>query len=126
MGKLNVKNGTPVGSEHLCLRCTWSQCITGYRESDRLVICNKTNPNLTVPFVVLECTGFDDKFRPDWNQMQKLAIDIQPVRVSSQTKGFSTLTEARPVAVPVEDEGEVAARAGESASEVISNPAVGI
>jgi hypothetical protein len=116
MGKLNIKNGTPVGSEHLCQRCTWSQCVTGYRESDRLVICNKTNPNIVVPFVVLECTGFDDKFRPDWNQMQKLAIDIQPVRVSSRTKGFSSVTEARPVTVPIEDEDEEAARTSESAS----------
>ncbi|HVU48666.1 MAG TPA: hypothetical protein VHD85_21240, partial [Terracidiphilus sp.] len=69
-----------------------------------------------VPFVVLECTGFDDKFRPDWNQMQKLAIDIQPVRVSSRTKGFSSVTEARPVTVPIEDEDEEAARTSESAS----------
>jgi len=117
MGKLNIKNGTPVGSEHLCQRCTWSQCITGYRESDRLVICNKTNPNITVPFVVLECTGFDDKFRPDWNQMQKLAIDIQPVRVSARTSGFSAWPEARPVAVPGEDEDEEAARVNRRVSE---------
>jgi len=108
MSKLNIKNGTPVGSEHLCERCSWSQYMTGYRESDRLVICNKTNPNITVPFVVLECTGFDDKFRPDWNQMQKLAIDIQPVRVSSRTAGFSTLVEGRPVTMPAEDEEELA------------------
>jgi hypothetical protein len=119
MGKLNIKNGTPVGSENLCLRCTWSQCMTGFRESDRLVICNKTNPNLEVPFVVLECTGFDDRFRPDWSQMQKLAIDIQPVRVSARTSGFSALGEARPV-VPVEDENEEAARV---AGERVSKPA---
>ena len=78
MGKLNIKNGTPVGGEHLCMRCSWSQCITGYRESDRLVICNKTNPDMVVPFVVLECTSFDDKYRPNWQQMEKLAIDVTP------------------------------------------------
>ena len=38
MGKLNVKNGTPVGREHLCKRCTWGQFMTGYRESDLVVI----------------------------------------------------------------------------------------
>lgn len=115
MGKLNIKNGTPVGNDHLCMRCSWSQCITGYRESDRLVICNKTNPDMVVPFVVLECTSFDDKYRPNWQQMEKLAIDIEPVRVSKKTSGFNTLTETRPVVVPdvdEDDEEDEAARVG--------------
>jgi hypothetical protein len=106
MSKLKIKNGTPVGGEHLCARCSWSQCVTGYRDSDRMVICNKTNPNLVVPFVVLDCTGFDDRFRPDWQQMEKLAIDIQPVRVSAKTSGFSTLRGTSPVPAPAEDEDE--------------------
>jgi hypothetical protein len=95
MSKLNIKNGTPVGSVNLCDSCSWGQCITGYRESDRLVICNKVTPDMVIPFTVLECTSYIDKFRPDWDQMQKLAIDIQPVRISSRTAGFSALTDAR-------------------------------
>ena len=95
MGKINIKNGTPVGSINLCQSCSWGQCITGYRESERLVICNKTSPDMVVPFVVLECTSYLDKYRPDWEQMQKLAIEIQPVRISSRTAGFNVLTEAR-------------------------------
>jgi hypothetical protein len=50
---------------------------------------------MVIPFTVLECTSYIDKFRPDWDQMQKLAIDIQPVRISSRTAGFSALTDAR-------------------------------
>jgi hypothetical protein len=95
MSKLNIKNGTPVGSVNLCDSCSWGQCITGYRESDRLVICNKVTPDMVIPFTLLECTSYIDKFRPDWDQMQKLAIDIQPVRISSRTAGFSALTDAR-------------------------------
>lgn len=109
MGKLNVKNGTPMGNAHLCLRCSWAQAMTGYRESDRLVVCNKTSPDMVVPFVMLDCTGFDDKHRPDWDQMEKLAIKV-PVRpVSARTKGFATVTKARPAA---DDEDEEAAIAG--------------
>lgn len=104
MGKLKVKNGTPVGSANLCESCSWGQCMTGYRESDRLVICNKTSPDLVVPFAVLECTSFDDKYRPNWQQMQKLAIDIQPVRVSARTAGFSAAAETRRVATADEDD----------------------
>ena len=112
MGKLNVKNGTPVGNAHLCMNCSWGQCITGYRESDRLVICNKTSPDFVVPFTVLDCSCFEDKYKPDWRQMQKLAIDIQPVRVSAKTSGFSVISTPQPT-VGVggdedEDEDEVA------------------
>lgn len=106
MSKLKIKDGTPVGGDHLCMHCSWGQCLTGYRESDRLTICNKTSPDMVVPFVVLECTCFDDKHRPNWDQMQKLAIDIQPLRVSKKTAGFSPLTEVRPVAVPSVDEDD--------------------
>jgi hypothetical protein len=95
MGKLNIKNGTPVGSVNLCESCSWGQCITGYRESDRIVLCNKITPDLVIPFTVLECTTYVDKYRPDWEQMQRLAIDIHPVRISSRTAGFSAVTDAR-------------------------------
>jgi hypothetical protein len=97
MGKVNVKNGTPVGSSHLCMNCSWGQFITGYRESDRMAICTNTNPNIVLPFTVYECSSFSDRCRPDWEQMKKLAIDIQPVRVSSKTSGFSVAVAPRPL-----------------------------
>ncbi len=78
MAKLNVKNGTPAGNEHLCKRCTWGQYMTGYRESDMLVICTNTNPNIRVPFTVFDCSEFNDKHRPDYKQMKKLAIEFHP------------------------------------------------
>ena len=110
MSKVNVKNGTPVGSEHLCRRCNWGQFVTGYRESDLLVICTNVNPNLKVPFTVYDCSAFSDKHRPTWEQMDKLAIEFSPVRLSAPTRGFSTVTTIQPVRVN-EDEDE-AARAG--------------
>ena len=110
MAKLNVKNGTPVGSEHLCRRCNWGQFITGYRESDLLVLCTNVNPNLKVPFTVFDCSAFSDKHRPTWEQMDKLAIEFSPVRVSAPTRGFATVTPIQPVRVD-EDEDE-AAQAG--------------
>jgi len=118
MGKINIKDGTPAGNEHLCSRCTWGQCMTGYRESDRLVICTNTNPNMVIPFTVMECTSFSDKHRPDWKQMQRLAIHVGSARVSKRTAGFSTVTETRPVVAPdVNDDGsdedlDEAARSG--------------
>jgi hypothetical protein len=96
MGKLNVKNGTPVGNEHLCKSCSWGQFTTGYRESEVLVFCTNTNPNFKVLFPVHECSEYYDKHRPDWKLMEKLAIEIQPLRVSNKTKGFSIVDPLRP------------------------------
>jgi len=112
MGKLKIKNGTPVGNQHLCMRCKLGQCMTGYRESDRLVICTNVYPNLVVPFTVLDCTNFIDKHRPDWRQMQKLAIKLGSVRISKKTTGFNTVTQNIPTVKPDtsddENEGEAA------------------
>lgn len=106
MGKLNVKNGTPVGNTHLCLSCSWGQFITGYRESDRLAICTNTSPNVVLPFTVYECTGFNDKHRPGWEQMEKLAINILPARHSSRTAGFSTAISPSPGTIPGRNEDD--------------------
>ncbi|MGD0735634.1 MAG: hypothetical protein ABR976_10825 [Terracidiphilus sp.] len=103
MAKLHVKNGTPVGSTHLCSRCSWGQFITGYRESDLVVICNNTTPNIVVPFPVYECTGFSDKQKPSYDQMRKLAVDFQPLRIS-KTTGFRTVETVRPVRVGDEED----------------------
>ncbi len=109
MGKLNVKNGTPVGNAHLCKRCEWGQFITGYRESDLLVICTHTTPNIAVPFTVFDCSEFSDKHKPTWEQMTKLAIEVNAVRVSRKTRGFQSLTKITPVRVDEdEDQGEAA------------------
>lgn len=103
MRNVSHKNSLPAGSEYLCRRCSWGQCIMGYRESDCMVICTNCQPNVTVPFPVMECSGFHDKHRPNWSQMQKLAIDIQPVRLSARTAGFSAASETASAATPQQD-----------------------
>jgi len=105
MGKLNVKNGTPVGNVPLCKSCSWGQFITGYRESDLLAICTNTSPNIVLLFTVYECSGFNDKHRPDWEQMKKLAIDFQPLRISKPA-GFRSVETLRPVNHTSDDEDE--------------------
>ena len=96
MGKLNVKNGTPVGNQHLCKGCNHGQFMTGYRESDVLAFCGNLYPAFRLPFVVHECSDFEDRQKPDWEQMEKLAIQIQPVRISKKTKGFQFPDPSKP------------------------------
>ncbi len=106
MGKLNVKNGTPVGQHHLCRRCNWGQFVTGFRESDLLVICMNANPNFTVPFPVYECSSFSDKHRPTFEQMNRLAIRVNSVRLSARTRGFQTVSRVQTVRVDDKDQDE--------------------
>jgi hypothetical protein len=78
MGKAFIKGGTPVGSESLCKTCSYAHIMTGYRESELVTMCNEVQPNIVVPFLICECTGYYDKQKPTWEQMKKFAIDISP------------------------------------------------
>src|ERR1035441_8638245 len=78
MGKGYVKGGSVVGSESLCRTCTNAHIMTGYRESEMITMCTGVNPNIVVPFTIYECSGYYDKNKPSWSQMQKLAIHVSP------------------------------------------------
>ncbi|MGA3224879.1 MAG: hypothetical protein ABSC65_14025 [Acidobacteriaceae bacterium] len=78
MSKINIKGGTPSGWASLCTTCSWAHILSGFRESELLVICTEVNPNFTVPFKVQECTNYLDRNRPSYDAMTKLAIHVEP------------------------------------------------
>ncbi len=78
MGKVFIKNGTPVGAEPLCRTCASALVFTGYRESEQMTMCTFVHPNIVLPFTVNTCTGYYDKNRPSWKEMKDLAIDVTP------------------------------------------------
>jgi hypothetical protein len=94
MGKVNMKGATPVGSASLCRTCSHAHILSGYRESEMMVVCTATYPDFPVPFVVHECSGYNDRNRPDWDAMEKLAIDVAPVSFAKKV-GFGTRTRER-------------------------------
>ena len=100
MGKTVVKGGTPVGSASLCRTCTSAHIMTGYRESEMVTICGDVHPNVVVPFVIYECTGYYDKNRPSWKEMKELALDVTPSPLKpvgfKTGAGFATVTLTRP------------------------------
>lgn len=105
MGNTYVKNGTPVGNEHLCKGCSNAQYVVGYRESDVLIFCTGVHPTFKVPFTVFDCSGYEDKNKPDWDAMQKLAIEVRPTPNLRATPGFR-VADARPAKPAVIDEPE--------------------
>jgi hypothetical protein len=78
MGKINIKGGTPNRWDSLCTTCTWAHIVSGFRESELVVICAEVTPNLTVPFKVKECTSYLDRNRPSYDAMTRLAIHVEP------------------------------------------------
>ncbi len=86
MGKPYIKGGTPVGSESLCRTCTHALIMSGYRESEMVTMCRWPDPNITVPFTIYECSGYYDKNRPSWQDMQKFALHI----TNTKPRGFKT------------------------------------
>ena len=78
MSTVYIKGGTPTGSASLCKTCSNAQIMTGYRESEQLIICTDVHPNIVLPFTICECTSYYDKNRPSYDLMQKLAIDVVP------------------------------------------------
>ncbi|HEX4006583.1 MAG TPA: hypothetical protein VHX60_10440 [Acidobacteriaceae bacterium] len=83
MGRIQVKGGTPVGAAPLCRTCSHAHIMSGHRESEMMVVCTATYPGFPVPFVVRECSGDNDRNRPNRDQMEKLAIKIaHPVKLA--------------------------------------------
>ena len=110
MGRAYVKGGTPIGSESLCRTCNSSHIMTGYRESEQVTLCDNVYPAIIVPFRIYECSGYYDKNRPTWQQMEKLAIDVTPAPMKpvgfKVGVGFHETAVPRKVAVPADDLGE--------------------
>jgi hypothetical protein len=108
MGKLPIKNGTPVGSVSLCKTCSYAQIMTGFKESELITICDNPQPSFVVPFNVYECSRYYDKNRPSWDQMEKLAIEVKPASTLKPV-GFKTdvgFTQTTTVRVDTDDEEE--------------------
>jgi hypothetical protein len=89
MRRISMKGATPVGSAPLCRTCSNAHIMTGYRESEMMVVCRVTYPDFRVPFVVRDCSGFNDRAKPDYGQMKKLAIHVAPPIRSSRKIGFA-------------------------------------
>jgi hypothetical protein len=99
MGKIHVKNGTPIGTCSVCETCKNAHIMRGYRETEVIVYCMYAfDQPIPVPFKVRECTNHDDKNRPTWEQMKDLALPIMETTTSKRA-GFG---------LPAKQETEVA------------------
>ena len=103
MGKIKMKGGTPYEWASLCDSCSWAHIVTGFRESELMVICTEVNPNVSLSFRVKECSGYLDRNKPSYDAMTKLAIKIESSSTLKPVAGFRTAA-----AVVDDEDAEVA------------------
>jgi hypothetical protein len=103
MGTVRIKDGTPVGNESLCNSCSHGLIVRGFRETEELVFCTYSfDQPIRLPFKVYKCTGHDDRNRPTWEQMEKMAIDVDPSPTRKHAGFFYPDRDESPVDVPVD------------------------
>ena len=95
MSLRKVYGGTPIGSESRCDTCTHTRIIQGYAESERIVICTGMYDPIRVPFKVMQCTDYEDRRLPDFDNMKEIAWQIRTKNAGS-VAGFVTLPEPDP------------------------------
>jgi hypothetical protein len=61
MFKMFIKGGIAHGRTSLCATCASAHIVTGYRESEMVVICTEANPHIPIRFEVKECTEYSDR-----------------------------------------------------------------
>lgn len=108
-----VYGGTPVGNESCCDTCINARIVKGYAESERITICDLAYPSLVIPFKVRECSDYVDRRLPEFDQMEKIAVDLSWVK-SSRPAGFRSPSaekngSAEETAQEVKDEDDEAA-----------------
>ena len=78
MGSVYVRNESPIGAVSLCTTCNHAHIVEGYRDSETLVLCTYASYDraLFIPFRVKSCSNHQDRTRPSWEDMKKLAIPV--------------------------------------------------
>ena len=84
---VKVKGGTPVYGPSLCETCERALTVKGYRENEKLVVCQAMWPEREVKFPVQECSGYASKGRESLDEMKKIAWMLQP-RGPKRQAGF--------------------------------------
>jgi hypothetical protein len=89
MNYRKVYGGTKVGDESRCDTCIYARIVKGYSESEQLSICDRAYPSLVIPFKVRECSDYVDQRLPEFEQMERIALDLTWVK-PSRPAGFKT------------------------------------
>ena len=100
MSKIHVKNGTAVEGESLCMSCSHVHMQRGFRQNEEIVYCMfGWEGARRVAFKVRECSSFANKNAPTYEQMEKLAILVEPRRMAGFCRAGDGEEEREPALV---------------------------
>jgi hypothetical protein len=87
-----VKNGTPVNGPSLCESCSQVFSARGYSETELVVVCRGLWPQRRMHFPVRTCTGYIEKNKPTFDEMEEIALVLDRVALKRDA-GFVRLNE---------------------------------
>jgi hypothetical protein len=96
MVTIKVKDGTPQGTETLCVTCRWARIVKGFSASQEEIHCGWLRRNPLVQFPVSQCSTYDDKRLPSKCDMEKIAW-ILLTKKAGRTIGFVTAKQFREI-----------------------------
>jgi hypothetical protein len=113
MSYRKVYGGTPVGNESRCDTCTHARIIQGYTESERIVFCDAMYDPIRIPFKVMQCSDYEDRRLPDFEQMELIAWQIRS-KSAGHKAGFVLLSDVETQQHDEEESREAPAAAAEN------------
>ena len=102
MVTIKVKDGTPEGLEPLCSTCRSARIVKGFSASQVEYYCGASYPERCVPFLVAECSAYDDKRIVGRQDMERIAW-ILVTKTAGRSIGFVTAERFR----QLEEEEEI-------------------
>ena len=81
-----------MGNESRCATCVNARIIVGYAESERLIFCDAMYPPTRVPFNVRQCSMYEDRRLPDFDEMKEFAWEIRSKSAGARA-GFAPASE---------------------------------
>jgi hypothetical protein len=94
MVTIKVKDGTPEGLEPLCSTCRSARVVKGFSASQVEFYCGASYPERHVPFLVAECSAYDDKRIVSKIDMERIAW-ILVTKTAGRSIGFVTADQFR-------------------------------
>ena len=73
MVTIKIKGGTPAGTQTVCTTCRWAHIVKGFSASQERIRCRWLSYDPVVPFLVSECSSYDDKRIPSVRDMEQIA-----------------------------------------------------
>lgn len=113
MVTINIKGGTPRGSDTLCRTCSYAHIIRGFAESEVDIYCRYFYFERQIQFAVSDCTWYEDKRLPCKRDMEEIAW-ILTTKKPGRTIGFVSAADYKEILRQNEEEILPAADAGDS------------